>query len=625
MKKLFFAICFNICLFSVVHARITPISGHVDIKQEIVGDRTAAVKEVNREEFVEFLIERFSKSMKADANNINKSISHVESRLETDMKKEKEKNFFQKVFDTAIKKINKPADEKREDIFDESAAEEFNKNLIATVNNQYKQEEVTKQLNQWNKIGVPTISTILPIYNTTVEVPAIEHIPLLASNIEVLPNGMVKFEETVVVVANAQKLRHGLTKILPSKIIDEKGRVNNIDYTIIDVSINDTPINYSLAKNQDRVLLVPDKDYILAPGIYTYKFQYLADNALVSSNDAYKFYWSVGGNGWNLIIDRSITNLTIPDKNGLLNYSAIIGSNRGYYSNSVSYKQNPISISFEANIPIFIGNGMIIDVNIDKNTMLPTTMGQRFVRSFYNYGDIYISFIGLLFITIASIISWRYITGGRSRVNVSLSKTALMVRYMLYEKFDKKSIGGFLLDMCKKNIIDIQKNDGKIFIIKSTDMLRSLASYEKKALKSLFPSHETTFVVNKNNKLPWKRFIKYLDRGLKGEIFKFNFKLNIGYLLLNLAMLSFVIGAIASFKINSLYVLKIATAIMFVSFIGVLLWYVTDKKWLKYITRTLSVIVLSVCLIIYSNHYYVAFCTEIHIIVLILQNSNAYN
>ena len=600
MKKLFFAICFNLIFFCVAEARITPVSGYTNIKQEIIGEKDPVIKNIDREEVAEFILERFKTAEKIKKEDVNRTVSHVESRLETMQKQEDAKNFFQKVYEKAIKKINEPADVERNDVSDEILEAEFNKRIIAETAKKYAPSQVSEEVKQWNSIGVPVISTLLPPYNIPVHVPAIEHIPLLMNNIDVLSNGMIKFEETVVVVADNQKLKSGLTKILPSRIINEKGKVQNIDYSIIEVTINDVPVKYSLAKNKDRILMVPDKDYRIAPGIYTYKFQYLADNALIEDKDLYKFYWNVGGNGWNLVVDRTITNLTIPDKEGLLGANAMIGSSRGFYPNSVTHKQNTLSTTFVADIPLFVGNGMFIDVDIDKKVMSGITIGQRFVRSFYNYGDIYISFIGLLFIAISSFVSWRYISSGKSRVKVNLNKTALMMRYMLCEKFDKKSIGGFLLDMYKKNIIDIQKTGDTILIIKSTDILKSLAKFEKKALKCLFPSHETTFTVNKNNKLPLKRFVAQLEKGLKKDVFMFNFKLNIGYLLFNLAMIVFAIAGIASFKISSLYVFKVAVLTMFVSFIGTFLWYCGRKKWLKYVTGSLSVLILLLCLVIYS-------------------------
>ena len=65
MKKLFFAICFNICLYSTVFAKITPISGYVNINQQVVGNKEASIKEVDRQEFSKFVAERFKNAKKA--------------------------------------------------------------------------------------------------------------------------------------------------------------------------------------------------------------------------------------------------------------------------------------------------------------------------------------------------------------------------------------------------------------------------------------------------------------------------------------------------------------------------------------------------------------------------------
>ena len=59
----------------------------------------------------------------------------------------------------------------------------------------------------------------------------------------------------------------------------------------------------------------------------------------------------------------------------------------------------------------------------------------------------------------------------------------------------------------------------------------------KKALKNIFPSHETTFSVTKNNRLPLKRFIERIGNGIKRDMLKFKIKLNLGYLLLNIAIM----------------------------------------------------------------------------------------
>ena len=71
-----------------------------------------------------------------------------------------------------------------------------------------------------------------------------EHIPYLMTNIEILPDGIIKFTDTIVVVANGKKLRNGLTKILPRDIVSRNSESHPIDYTLIDVSVNEQSIPY---------------------------------------------------------------------------------------------------------------------------------------------------------------------------------------------------------------------------------------------------------------------------------------------------------------------------------------------------------------------------------------------
>ena len=116
MKKLFFAICFNICIFGTSNAKITPISGYTNITQEIVGNKEDAIKEIDREEFTIFLNNRFKNATKANKNDINKTTSSINTEMEKIQKKDGGKSFFQNLYDKALKRINKPSDEDRDDI-----------------------------------------------------------------------------------------------------------------------------------------------------------------------------------------------------------------------------------------------------------------------------------------------------------------------------------------------------------------------------------------------------------------------------------------------------------------------------------------------------------------------------
>ena len=82
------------------------ISGYTNITQQIVGNKEDAIKEVDREEFAEFLDKRFKSAKKASKKEINKTTSHIGNEIEQ-LKKEDDggKNFFREIYEKAIKNI----------------------------------------------------------------------------------------------------------------------------------------------------------------------------------------------------------------------------------------------------------------------------------------------------------------------------------------------------------------------------------------------------------------------------------------------------------------------------------------------------------------------------------------
>ena len=67
-----------------------------------------------------------------------------------------------------------------------------------------------------------------------------------------------------------------------------------------------------------------------------------------------------------------------------------------------------------------------------------------------------------------------------------------------------------LPQMSGKNIIDIQKTDDSVMLIKKTDDLKSLEHRERKAIVALFPGKDTVVRADKPNLLKFKRALRRL-------------------------------------------------------------------------------------------------------------------
>ncbi len=586
MKKLFFAICFSLFFNSqFCWSKVTAVSGFDNIQvQQNSPEEISEVREVEFNEFKEFVEERFRQAKKADKESINRSVGYLPSPLARQMQAESEKGFFEKIYEQALERVSLPGSPKRNDV-----APAF----VPTTS-------IAKQQSDWRDSDIPVTTAHLPPDGAPTTVPALEHIPYLMNSIEVLPSGLVKFEETIVVVANGQKLNQGLTKILPLQVYNTKGDSQRLDYSIISVRVNDMPISYRLTSNGFNALLVPEDDYPLSPGIYTYKFEYLVDNLLWDYGNYYQLYWDIGGNGWNLVVDRLGASLNLPLPQAWLSDEVLLGSANGLSSNFITRQPNGVTArAYIAGRPLFVGEGMHLIANIDKQSLAPVSIWQKIIRSFYDYGDIYLALLGLLVISVSLIISWQYIAKDKGQLKLSLSKTSMILRFLMFDRFDIKSVCGFLLELYKKNIIDIQQSGDTILLIKRTDDVKSLTSFEQKALKQLFPKHETIFNVNRQNLLPLKRFFAQLESGLKRQMLLFRFKLNFGYLLLAGAMLFLIEAAIASFKLNVSYVLMVELGASVATLLAFALWF-CGRKWLKVLARLLALDIIILSFIVLS-------------------------
>lgn len=580
MKKFFIAICFLSAFLSNADAKITPLKDYTGSLQATPRDAAPKNTVMSYEEFSSYVKESFIKSKKVSKEQLkSNNTSVIPGIYHQKQIEENKKSIFEKIYENAVKRISDNKTVQRNDV---------------TVNRNLPIQNVRQQQQQWQQNNIPTINIKLPPHGTLTKVPAMEHIPYMVTAIEVLNNGWVKMEETIVIIANAEKLRYGLTKILPAKIYNAQGKGKNIDYTIVNVTRNDQPVDYHFVSLGDNIGLIPSDNTPLPAGVYTYKFEYLVDNLLVDNDDSYMLAWNIGGFGWNMVIDRLGATLILPEKDALIDQQVLLGY-PNMYTDDVNISRNGLSgISYIAKRPMFIGEGMYLVASIDKSAIIPFSLWQRFIHIFYNYSDVIFASLGCLFISLSLLISWHFIKQQKKIQKITLPKTPIIMRHLLFGKFDIASIGSFLLDIYRKNIIDIQQSDDTILLIKRTDNLKSLNKQEQAALQKIFPAHETVFSVNKNNRLMFSRFSNKLKSDLKKQMIRFGIRLNIGYFLLSFAMLLITETVIAYFKISPLFTFGISATVSLTCGIFLMLWNLSFRNWIKIILR-LFIIDVCVC------------------------------
>ena len=145
------------------------------------------------------------------------------------------------------------------------------------------------------------------------------------------------------------------------------------------------------------------------------------------------------------------------------------------------------------------------------------------------------------------------------------------------------------MELFKKNIIDIQKNEGVISLIKKTDDLHSLNKNERKAVDRLFINNEPVLYVNDGSLLKLKRAYQLIEQQTLKQFKFLSLRLNIGYLLFSFAMLLSAEAATAILQINSREIFYLlAGATLFIAFCITLFNLPFKSRWISWPVKILS-------------------------------------
>lgn len=580
MKKLFLSICFSLLCWQAndVWAKATAFDS-LEQAQSFQESKTPFTPEVeddtpdptDQQAMDNFILDRLKKvaitqlDPKSDPNK-SSSINMQHSDEYIAMMKEKNKSFLEKVYDAAINRISSESPTERADVQDSQT--QF-----------YELKE--EQQEEFQAPDFPVVNLELP-NQAQVLVPAREHIPYLSSQIEILPSGLVSFNDEIMVVATGQKLKNGLSRIVPKFSTSRDGTTNRINLNLVSVSINGQEIPHKIIEQADEYVIVPQDNYTLEPGIYTYNFQYLVDRQIWQYDDFNEFYWDITGGRWNLIVSRAFVSVSFPGKEKPISSLVFLGYPGALTSQGTAFAEGENSIGFASLVPLYIGEGMHILISFPKESFIAPDMNTKLNWFLGDFGDIIISTLALLTLLISYLLSWKSISQNKVKTNNYFKKGAPLLRLLYNGVFDKISFGAFLLEMYRKNIIDIQKSDDTILLVKKTDNLSSLEKVEKKAINSLFSKNDAILALNSTNQLKIKRAFALIEKATQKKLKKLSLKLNAGYLFFGVAMLVFAELAIALLNINFLQALFVllSSSIM----VAFYLW-MSKRKCKSKITR----------------------------------------
>ncbi len=380
---------------------------------------------------------------------------------------------------------------------------------------------------------IPQISITLPDGQKHL-VPAYEHIPYLGTQIEVLPSGLLKVSETFTLIADGRKVREGMVRVFKKEAPSHK---NKVKLLLNEVTVNGTVIPYEVVEQGKNYLIRPQQNYRLPAGVYIYNFSYVVDRYLWNYGDFYQLYWNATGSFLNLIISNAVVSFKLPGTEPAVRKYVVTGfPGRLNGNNAVMLDGSENRIAFSNIRPLRIGEGMHVFMMLPKVDFAAPDFSKKTVWLFEEYGDILLSFILFVVAGVSCFLSWRYIKNRLKFENITPDNAALS-RYLWKGKTDKTLVGCCLLDLFRRNAIDIQEQDNDIFLVRKNMLGRSLSAFEKKVLSLLFGKKDNILQVGLKSKNKLLQVLKQVITDTEKKKQKLVLKLSGMYIFFNSVIL----------------------------------------------------------------------------------------
>ena len=504
MKKIFFTICF---IFNILHYNLAksdvislPQMGNYKAKQittpkDTLGDGLPNPQ--NQEEVKEFFKKRFEEAARTPANinidwNVASSVGIIHSQEYYKAQEEKNKPLFQKMYEEALRSLHLNDKNKTQNTSSQEKEAQTATRFFTLEN--------SPEVPQKTEEEIATVSVSLPS-GRKILAPALEHIPYFLSYIDIQSNGYIKIEDTITIVANNKKFAYGLERIFSKYSENQHNKKNRIEILLNSVTVNDTPVPYTIEEVGDNIILKPKFNQKLESGVYTYKFNYFVNHQLQREENLVYLDWNLTGQPINSFITSANAIVSIPEGHSFNDAQTFIGKGKKYTTRRTNiHKLAKNVIAFSNHTPLLNGENMNIVTVMDKNVFLKD-FDKNLSYFLSNWGNIVYASLGLFTILLSFILSLINLKKEQKNNKYNPSYSGSLMRSILVGKYDRIAFVSQLLELYRKDAIDLTNDNNRLFIIRKNTNSSKLTKNEKKALQRIFPKKTTQTEINKTNNI----------------------------------------------------------------------------------------------------------------------------
>jgi uncharacterized membrane protein YgcG len=372
-----------------------------------------------------------------------------------------------------------------------------------------------------------------------------ERIRSFDSIITVNSDGSMRVQETIVVEAAGDKIRHGIYRDFPTRYKDRLNNHYSVLFDIVGVERDGNPETYHTEglSNSMRVYF-GDSNTLVSHGEHRYVFTYNTNRQLGFFKDHDELYWNVTGFGWIFPIDHVTATVMLPAQINFVNEIkgdvGTAGESGKIIAGQRDAQGNP---HFEAEhlLPL---QALNIVVTWPKGLIAPPSREQKIKWFLHDNLATAAGLVGLSVVLLYYVIAW--VKVGRDPAAGTIvplyeppdNMSPASVRYLKLMAFDEKCFTSGILGLAAKGCLTIDNSKDSYRLIQKNDTgsFKTLLSNDEKVLKDKLFSDESTLRLTSSNATKINGAKKALSNTLHLGMEKIYFVTNAEYLWPGLAL-----------------------------------------------------------------------------------------
>lgn len=213
-----------------------------------------------------------------------------------------------------------------------------------------------------------------------------EWIQQLRAKLIINEDASIDIIENFTVKTDSDKIRHGITRYVPTHYMDLFGRVHKLNLKITRILINNQPAPFTLEKTKEGLKIYIGKPKeILPPGFYLYSLQYKVENAINFFPGKESLYWDMTGNNWDLPILKTESTVILSSSIPITEYAAMTGK----IPNETHFEKKLFAHNkawFATTKPLIRGEKFAILISWQSGFLKPPTfMGSKYPQFFNKF------------------------------------------------------------------------------------------------------------------------------------------------------------------------------------------------------------------------------------------------